>query len=54
MYIAYRTSNGKTYAYVAESVREGQSVDKKYLINLGRVLDKDKGIYRNPERGVYT
>lgn len=54
MYIAYRTSNGKTYAYVAESVREGQSVDKKYLINLGRVLDKDKGIYRNRERGVYT
>lgn len=54
MYIAYRTSNGKTYAYVAESVREGQSVDKKYLINLGRVLDKDKGIYRSRERGVYT
>lgn len=54
MYIAYRTCNGKTYAYVAESVREGQSVDKKYLINLGRVLDRDKGIYRNREHGVYT
>lgn len=54
MYIAYRTSNGKTYAHVAESVRTGQSIKKNYLINLGRVLDKDKGIYRNRERGIYT
>ena len=54
MYIAYRTSNGKTYAYVAESIRTGQSIEKNYVINLGRVLDKDKGIYRNRERGTYT
>lgn len=54
MYIAYRTSNGKTYAYLAECNRDGQQIEKKYLENLGRVLDKEKGIYRNRERGVFT
>lgn len=54
MYIAYRTSNGQTYASLAESARDGQSVRKKHLANLGRVLDKERGIYRSRERGVYT
>lgn len=54
MYIAYRTSNGQTYAFLAEAVRNGKTVKKNYLVNLGRVLDKEKGIYRSRERGVYT
>lgn len=54
MYIAYRTSNGKTYASLAECSRDGQRIEKNYLENLGRVLDKEKGIYRNRERGVFT
>lgn len=54
MYIAYRTSNGKTYASLAECSRDRQRIEKNYLENLGRVLDKEKGIYRNRERGVFT
>lgn len=54
MFIAYRTCNGKTYAVLAESIRDGKSVTRQYLCNLGRVLDKEKGIYRNRERGIFT
>ena len=54
MYISYSTSNGCLYAQLAESMRDGHSVSKIYVANLGRVLDKEKGIYRNRERGVFT
>lgn len=54
MFIATRVSDGKTYAYLAEAYRDGTSVKKKYIYNLGRVLDAEKGFYRNKERGVYT
>jgi len=54
MYIAYRTSSGNIYASLAECTRDGEKIEKKYIENLGRVLDKEKGIYRNRERGVFT
>lgn len=54
MYISYSKSNGYLYAQLAESARNGNSVSKTYVANLGRVLDKEKGIYRNRERGVFT
>lgn len=54
MYISYSMSNGYLYAQLAESTRDGHSVSKSYIANLGRVLDKERGIYRNRERGVFT
>ena len=54
MYISYSTINGHLYAQLAESERDGNTIRKKYSANLGRVLDKEKGIYRNRERGVFT
>lgn len=54
MYIAYTTKKGNEYATLTSSVREGDKVVKGESFNLGRVLDKDRGIYRNRERGVFT
>ena len=53
MYIAYQEKKGIVYATLAKSIRQGKRVTKEY-INLGRVIDKEKGIYKNRERGVYT
>jgi hypothetical protein len=53
MFIAYDTKNGVLYAKICTSKRTGNSVTKSY-INLGRVLDKEKGVYQNRERGVFT
>jgi hypothetical protein len=53
VFIAYDTKNGVPYAKICTSKRTGNSVAKSY-INLGRVLDKEKGIYQNRERGVFT
>lgn len=54
MYISYSLVNGNLYAQLAESERDGNSIRKTYAANLGRVLDKEKGIYRSRERGVFT
>lgn len=54
MFIVHRTSDGKTYAYLAEAYRNGSSGKKKYLYHFGRVLDAEKGYYRNKERGVFS
>lgn len=54
MYIAYTTKKGNEYATITSSVRDGEKVVKGESVNLGRVLDKDRGIYRNRERGVFT
>jgi transposase len=53
MFIAYDTKNGVEYAKLCHSVREGKKVKKTYT-NLGRVLDKERGIYQNRNRGVFT
>ena len=53
MFIAYDVKNGNEYAKLCTSKRDGNKVVKEYK-NLGRVLDKAKGIYKNRERGVYT
>lgn len=52
MYIFYSGSND-SYASVGISKRNGQqtSVETMYL---GRVLDKEAGIYKNKERGIFT
>ncbi|MDR3185781.1 MAG: transposase [Christensenellaceae bacterium] len=53
MFIAYDRKNGVEYAKLLTSHRKGKKTTKDY-INLGRVLDKDAGIYQNRERGVFT
>ncbi len=54
MYIAYdMKKNGVEYAKICASKRNGKATSKDY-VNLGRVLDKEKGIYQNREYGVFT
>jgi hypothetical protein len=46
--------NGKEYHTLVESKRiDGKKVDVP-LLYLGRCIDKDKGIYRNRERGTFV
>jgi hypothetical protein len=52
MHITYDIKKGITYAKACKSKRNGEKVEKEYIY-LGRVLDKEKGIYQNQERGVY-
>ena len=52
MYIAYDIKNGVEYGKLCISSRDGDGFSKEY-INLGRVLDKDKLIFRNRKRGVF-
>lgn len=52
MFIAYDIKNGVEYAKLVKSVRKGSKVVKEYS-NLGRVLDKELGIYKSRKRGIY-
>lgn len=52
MFITYDDKNGIEYAKLNVSKRVNGKVTKTY-INLGRVLDKERGIYQNRERGVF-
>lgn len=54
-YIAYSTpkANGAVYATVVESTREGSKVKQQRIENLGRVIDVQKGIFKNRQRGVF-
>ena len=53
MYITYQEKKGIEYATLTKSVREGSRVKKEYT-NLGRVIDKERNIFKNRERGVFT
>ena len=53
MHIGYDVKNGVEYAKLCTSRREGARTFKDYT-NLGRVLNKERGVYQNRERGVYT
>ena len=53
MFITYQDKNGSEYATLTKSVRKGSKVTKEYT-NLGRVIDKKRGIYKNRKRGIYT
>jgi hypothetical protein len=53
-YIRYITkNNGFEYASIADSKRDGDHVNQGYLGNLGRVVDKSLGIFKNRERGLF-
>ena len=53
MGIEYRVTNGIEYAMITKSVREGTKIKKTPRTNLGRVIDKERGIYKNRERGLF-
>ena len=53
MYIGYTTKRGIEYAELCISKRDGKKVHKKHT-NLGKVLDKEQGIYQNRKLGVFT
>ena len=53
MAIEYRVKNGIEYALISKSVRNGSKIGKGPRTNLGRVIDKEKGIYKNRERGIF-
>jgi hypothetical protein len=53
-YIRYITKeNGFEYASIADCKRDGEQVSQGYLGNLGRVIDKSLGIFKNRERGLF-
>lgn len=53
-FIRYITKNtGHEYASLADTVRIGSQVKQEYLGNLGRVIDKEAGVFRSRERGLY-
>ncbi|NBK23867.1 MAG: IS4/IS5 family transposase [Spirochaetia bacterium] len=53
MYLGYDVKNGVKYAKICSSRREGNKVISTQK-SLGRVLDEQKGIFQNKERGVFT
>jgi hypothetical protein len=52
MFIIY-SGQGDKYASAGISARSGNKVSKTYVY-LGLVVDREKGIYRNKERGLFT
>ena len=54
MYINYNTVNGIEYGTLTSSVRNGSRVGKSDQVYLGRVVDKEKGIFKNRTRGLFT
>ena len=54
MYINYSIKKGHEYASVTNSVRKGNTTVKENSIYLGRVVDKEKNIFKNRERGLFV
>ena len=54
MYINYNIVSGKEYGTLTSSVRNGSKVGKGDQVYLGRVIDKEKGIFKSRERGLFT
>lgn len=52
MYISY-SGDESQYASAATSIRHGSKTTVEYTY-LGRVVDREKGIYRNKTRGLFT
>ena len=54
MYINYNTIGGIEYGTATSSVRTGKKVSKGDQIYLGRVIDKERGIFQSRERGLFV
>lgn len=53
MYINYNTVNGVEYGTLTSSVRKGSKVRKSDQVYLGRVIDKERSLFKSRERGVF-
>ena len=53
-HIVYSSRGGVRYATLMRSVRTGKTTRKEKLLYLGRVLDAERGIYKNKVRGVFA
>ena len=54
MYINYNTVNGIEYGTLTSSVRSGHKVGKSDQVYLGRVIDKERGVFKSRDRGLFT
>lgn len=54
MYIQYEPRSGIEYAALMESHRNKKDTEKTLIEFLGRVLDKERKIFKSRKRGVYT
>lgn len=52
-FIVYQEKNGRTYATFCKAKRENGAKTNE-TVNLGLVLDKEKGVFKSRERGVYA
>ena len=53
MHIAINSRHGHNYATVMQSVREGDRVVREKHIYLGKVLNRQLGIFSSKERGIF-
>ena len=53
MYINYDQKGNYEYATASSSKRNGKSVGKDQQIYLGRVIDKERHIFKSKERGMF-
>lgn len=53
MTISYQTQGGHTYATLCTVTRDGKKNNKIYRGALGRVIDRERHIFYNRERGLY-
>ncbi|NQT58337.1 MAG: transposase [Bacteroidetes bacterium] len=53
IFIRYQTKQGKTYAQLMDALRVDGKKRNRYVANLGIVLDKNRGVFKSKERGVY-
>ena len=54
MYINYNTVNGIEYGTLTSSVRSGRKVGKADQVYLGRVIDKERGVFKSRDRGLFV
>ncbi len=53
-YIRYQEKQGKTYAQLMDSFRMDGEKKNVYIESLGIVLDKERGVFKSKQRGVYS
>jgi len=53
-FIRYQTKQGKTYAQLMDALREDGKKRNLYIVNLGIVIDKEQGVFKSKERGMYS
>ena len=53
MYINYNTVNGIEYGTLTTSIRKGRKVGKSDQVYLGRVIDKERGVFKSRDRGLF-